>query len=123
MLDTIVADLTNTRLWVVVLIWVAFGVINKLVYYEAGEHGGKTALNKIHGYTPERAEKFHNLYDRWGSPLLLLASVPVIGSVVTVLGGVGRVAMPVFIVMVVISNLVRNWLIIILSGGVVGLFE
>jgi len=117
----IIADLTNLRLWLVVLVWVAFGVFNKLVYYEAGERGGKTALNKVHGYTPERADKIHKLYDRWGSPLLLLASVPVIGSVVTVLGGVGRVALPVFIIMVVISNLVRNWLIVLLSGGVVQL--
>jgi membrane protein DedA with SNARE-associated domain len=123
MLDIMIADLTNTRLWVVVLIWVAIGVFNKLVYYEAGERGGKAALNKIHGYTPERAKKFHDLYDRWGSPLLLLASVPVIGSVITVLGGIGGVAMPVFIVMVVISNLVRNWLIIILSGGVMQLLQ
>lgn len=121
MLDSIIADLTNTRLWVVVLIWAAIGVFNKLVYYEAGQKGGKAALNKIHGYTPEKAEKYHQLYERWGSPLLLLASVPVIGSVMTVLGGVGRVALPGFIIMVAISNLVRNWLIIIVSGGVVGL--
>jgi membrane protein DedA with SNARE-associated domain len=123
MLDMIIADLTNARLWVVVLIWVAIGVFNKLVYYEAGERGGKAALNKIHGYTPEKADKYDQLYERWGLPLLLLASVPVIGAVITVLGGVGRVAMPVFIVMVVISNLVRNWLIIILSGGVMQLLQ
>ena len=121
MLDAIIADLTNPTYWLIVLILTAIGLFNKLVYYEAGERGGKTALNKVHGYTPERADKIHKLYDRWGSPLLLLASVPVIGSVVTVLGGVGRVALPVFIIMVVISNLVRNWLIIILSGGVVQL--
>jgi len=121
MLDTIVADLTNGRLWLVVLVWTAIGVFNKLVYYEAGERGGNAALNKVHGFNQERADKFHNLYDRWGSILLLLASVPVIGSVVTVLGGVRRVAIPVFVIMVVISNLVRNWIIIILSGGVVQL--
>jgi membrane protein DedA with SNARE-associated domain len=117
----IIADLTNTRLWVVVLIWAAIGVFNKVVYYKAGERSGKAALNHIHGYTPEKADKYHQLYQRWGSPLLLLASVPVIGSVITVLGGVGRVAMPTFIILVVVSNLVRNWLIIILSGGVVQL--
>jgi len=121
MLDNIIADLTNPRLWIVVLIWVAIGVFNKLVYYEAGERSGKAALNKVHGFTPEKADKYHQLYDRWGSPLLLLASVPVIGSVITVLGGLSRVAMPTFIILVVISNLVRNWIIIILSGGVVEL--
>ena len=66
-------------------------------------------------------EKFHHLYDRWGAPLLLLASVPVFGSVITVLAGVDGVAMLFLVVLVVISNLVRNWLIIFLSGGVVQL--
>jgi membrane protein YqaA with SNARE-associated domain len=107
----------------VVGVWTAIGVFNKLVYYEAGERGGDAALNKVHGYTPERANKFNNLNDRWGSILLLLASIPVIGSLVTVLGGVSRVTMPVFIIMAVISDLVRNWLIIFLSGEVAGLFQ
>jgi membrane protein YqaA with SNARE-associated domain len=53
--------------------------------------------------------------------LLLLASVPVIGSVITVLAGADVVAMPAFVVFVVISNLVRNWLIVILAGGIVQL--
>ena len=51
----------------------------------------------------------------------MLASIPVIGSVITVLGGVGRVSMAIFIILVVFSNLIRNWLIIILSGGLVQL--
>jgi hypothetical protein len=49
-----------------------------VVYYEAGERSGNAALNKNHVYTPERAVKSHSLYDRWGSLLLTLASVPVI---------------------------------------------
>jgi membrane protein YqaA with SNARE-associated domain len=72
---------------------------------------------------PERAKEFHSLYDRWGSFLLLLASVPVIGSVMTVLGGVSDVALPLFIVLVVISNLVRNWLVVFVSGGIIQIFQ
>ena len=121
MLDIVIADLTSTRLWLVVLAVTAFGLIDKLVFYQAGKHGGSAALNKVHGFTPERADKFHSLYESWGAFLLLLAAVPVIGSVATVLSGVSGVALPIFIVLVVISNLVRNWLLIILSSGVVQL--
>jgi len=121
MLDIIIDDLTDPRLWLVVLAWTAIGVLNKFVYYETGERSGKSALEKIHGYTPERADEFHHFYDRWGSPLLLFASIPVFGSVISVLAGVDNVAMLVFVVLVVISSLVRNWLIIILAGGVVQL--
>ena len=118
MLDAIIADLTNPTYWLIVLALTAIGLFNKLIYYEAGQRGGESALNKIHGYTQERADELHHLYDRWGSPLLLLASVPVIGSVTTVLAGADGVALPVLVVFVVISNLVRNWLIVILAGGI-----
>ena len=123
MLKTLFVDLTDLRLWLIVLAVSAFGVADKLVYYYAGQRGGQDALNKIHGFTPERAQKLHNLYDRWGTLLLLLASVPVIGSAMTVLGGVGGVSRNLFIVLVSISNLVRNWLIVILSGGIVALLS
>jgi membrane protein DedA with SNARE-associated domain len=123
MLETLFVDLTDLRLWLIVLAVSAFGVADKLVFYYAGQRHGKAALNDIHGFTPERAEKFHQLYARWGSLLLLLASVPVIGSAITVLGGVGGVSRTLFIVLVSISNLVRNWLIVILSGGIVALLS
>jgi len=123
MLDIIIADLTNPRLWLVMLIWVAIGVMNKLVYYEAGERTGEAALEKVHGYTAERAAQFNHLYDRWGVPLLLLSSVPVVGAAITVLAGVDKVSKLLFVILVAISNLVRNWLIIFLSGGVVALLE
>lgn len=123
MLESAVAALTNPSLWLVMLVWVAIGVINKSIYYEAGERSGKAALEKIHGYTQERADRFYAQYDHWGSPLLLLASIPVFGSVISVLAGVDRVAMLAFIVLVVISNLIRNWIIIILAGWIVQLFQ
>jgi membrane protein DedA with SNARE-associated domain len=123
MLENLSANLTNPTLWIVVLVWTAIGVLNKLIYYEAGERSGKAALEKIHGYTKERADRFHSQYDRWGSSLLLLASIPVFGSVIAAMAGMDGVAVFAFIVLVVISSLVRNWLIILLAGGIVQLFQ
>ena len=123
MLEELAADLTNPTLWLIVLIWTAIGVINKTIYYEAGERSGKAGLEKVHGYTQERADRFYTQYDRWGSPLLLLASVPVFGSVISVLAGADGIAMFVFIVLVALSNFVRNWLIIIIASWIVQLFQ
>ena len=81
MSENLIANLTDPTLWIVVLVWTAIGVINKLIYYEAGERSGKAALEKIHGYTEERVDRFHSQYDRWGSSLLLLASIPVMGVI------------------------------------------
>jgi membrane protein DedA with SNARE-associated domain len=122
MLETLIADLTNPAYWLVVLAFTIFGMANRLVFYHAGKRGGKDALDKIHGYSPERANQLHSLYDRWGSLLLLITSVPVIGSSLTVLCGMKGVSLPIFVVLAVISYLVRNWLIVLLSSGVVGLF-
>jgi membrane protein DedA with SNARE-associated domain len=119
MLDNLIADLTNPIYWLVVLAFTIFGLANRLVFYHAGKHGGKDALNKVHGFSPEGVDHLHSLYDRWGSLLFLITSVPVIGSALTVLGGMKGFSLPFFIVLAVISYLVRNWLIVILSNGVV----
>ena len=122
-LENLIADLTNPTLWLVVLALTLFGVADRLVFYHAGKRGGKAALDKVHGYTPERAERLHSLYERWGALLLAITSVPLIGSALTVLGGISGFSLPLFIIFAVISYLVRNWLIVLLSSGVVHLFQ
>ena len=117
MSEDLIAVFTNPTLWVVVLVWTAIGVINKTIYYEAGQRSGKAALEKIHGYTRERADRFHSQYDRWGSSLLSPASIPVFGSVIAAMAGMDAVKILVFIVLVAISSLVHNWLIIFFASG------
>lgn len=123
MLDNLIADLTNPTLWLVVLAFTIFGLANRLIFYQAGKRGGIEALDKVHGYSPERVNQLHSLHDRWGSLLFLITSVPAIGSALTVLSGMKGVSLPIFIVIAVISYLARNWLIVLLSGGVVHLFQ
>ena len=122
MVDNLIADLTNPTLWLVVLALTIVGVADRLVFYYAGKRGGQNALDKVHGYSPERVNQLHSLHKRWGSMLFLIASIPVIGSSLTVLCGMKGVSLPIFIVLAVISYLIRNWLIVLLSSGVVQLF-
>lgn len=123
MLDNLIADLTNPVLWLIVLGITIFGVADRLVFYYAGKRGGDDALDKIHGHSPERVDKLNSLYDRWRMFLFMITSVPVIGSSLTVLGGMKGVSVPLFVVFAVISYLLRNWLIVFFSSGVVGLFQ
>jgi membrane protein DedA with SNARE-associated domain len=123
MLENLIADLTNPVLWLIVLGMTIFGVADRLVFYYAGKRGGKDALDKIHGHSPERVDKLNSLYDRWRSFLFIITSVPVFGSSLTVLGGMKGVSIPLFIVFAVISYLIRNWLIVLLSSGAVQLFQ
>jgi len=123
MLENLIADLTNSIYWLVVLAFTIFGLANRLIFYHAGKRGGKDALDKVHGYSSERVDHLHSLYEHWGSLLFLITSIPVIGSSLTVLCGMKGVSLPIFIVLATISYLVRNWLIVLLSSGVVGLFQ
>ena len=123
MLDNLIADLTNPIYWLVVLAFTIFGMANRLVFYHAGKRGGEDALDKVHGYSPERVDDLHSLYDRWGSLIFLITSIPVIGSSLTVLCGMKGVSLPFFIVLTVISSLVRNWSIVLVSSGFGQLFQ
>ena len=122
MLDNLIADLTNPTLWLIVLGLTIFGLADRLIFYHAGKRGGQDALDTVHGHSPERVDRLQALYARWGSLLFLITSIPVIGSSLTVLCGMKGVSLPVFIVLALISYLVRNWLIVLLSNGVVQLF-
>jgi membrane protein DedA with SNARE-associated domain len=117
------ASILNPFLLALVLAFTIFGMANRLIFYYAGKRGGKDSLDKVHGHTPERANQLRSLYDRWGSLLFLITSVPVIGSSLTVMGGMKSAALPLFIVFAVISYLVRNWLMVFFSSGVVQLFQ
>lgn len=122
MLDNLIAGLTNPTLWLIVLGLTIFGVADRLVFYYAGKRGGHEALEKVHGYSPERTDQLHSLYERWGSLLFLITSIPVIGSSMTVLCGMRGIALPGFVVLAAISYLIRNWVIVLISSGVVRLF-
>ena len=116
------AALTNPTLWLIVIGLTAFGVADRLVFYYAGKRGGEEALERVHGYSPERIDQLHSLYKRWGSLLFLITAIPVIGSSLTVLCGMKGVSLPIFIILTLISYLVRNWLIVLLADVIVQLF-
>ncbi|UCG26305.1 MAG: VTT domain-containing protein [Chloroflexota bacterium] len=115
--------MTNPTLWLIVLGLTIIGVADRLVFYYAGKRGGQDALDKIHGYSPERVDQLHSLHERWGSLLFLIASIPAIGSSLTVLCGMKGVSLTIFIILAVISYLIRNWLIVFISSGAVHMFQ
>ena len=112
MLDNLITDLTNPTLWLIVVGLTAFGVGYRLVLYHTGKRGGNDALDKVHGYSPERSDHLRSLHERWGLLIFLVTSVPEIGSSPTMLGVMKGVSLPIFIVLAVISYLVRMDLVV-----------
>jgi membrane protein YqaA with SNARE-associated domain len=72
--------------------------------------------------TPERMEWVANMFERLGSGVLLFASIPLFGQLLTAIGGAGKASRATFVVFVAISYLVRNWFIVILSEQIVNAF-
>ena len=92
------------------------GVVTKLVYYNVGKLGKDAVLEHIPRMTPENWESLEANYKKRGSVMLLLASIPVIGSATAAGAGAFETRIGTFVVLVFISNLIRNWLLIFVLG-------
>jgi membrane protein DedA with SNARE-associated domain len=122
-LDVLFADLTSLRLWIIVLALSTFGIIEKTVVFYAGERKGDAVLDDLPGLTHRRREQTKKLSERWGSNVLILAAIPLIGSAATAAAGIGHARRATFFLLVSLSYLIRNWLIIIISGQVISIFS
>jgi membrane protein DedA with SNARE-associated domain len=96
MLDVLLADLTSLRLWIIVLILSAIGIIEKTAIFYAGEQKGDGILDDLPGLTPGRKEQMKKLSEHWGSNIMILASIPLVGTAVTAVAGVGHAREPPF---------------------------
>jgi len=56
---------------------------------------------------PQNFERYSAWYDKWGVWSLLLSWAPVIGDPLTVIAGIARTALPVFLIIVLIAKLLR----------------
>jgi membrane protein DedA with SNARE-associated domain len=122
MLDIMVADLTDVRLWLIVIFVSAIGLVEKFAFYRVGQQSIEADLSNLPGFDPERRARIETLFQTKGSYILLLASIPGIGALTAAIAGAFGISAAVFVFWVAISNLTRNWLIVILSGQIVALF-
>ncbi len=122
MLETLVTDLTDPRLWLLVLLVSAVGLAEKMAIYRAGQRSAKADLSNVPGVTEERRTRLETLFQERGTYILLLASIPGVGAAMAAVAGNVGIASATFAFWVIISLLIRNWLLVILSGQIVSLF-
>lgn len=122
MLEILVTDLTDFRLWLIVLIVSAVGLAEKFAIYHAGQRTARADLSSMPGVTEERRARLETLFQTRGTYILLLGSIPGIGAAMSAVAGNLGVTNTAFILWVTISLLVRNWLIVIFTGQLTVLF-
>ncbi len=90
------------------------GYVGSLVNYRlAGK--GEQWWRERHPRQNERLDRMTRAFARWGSPLLVLSWLPVIGEGITVAGGLARVPLLRFSVWTILGRIVRMALLVKLS--------
>ena len=87
MLETLIADLNDLRLWILVLIVTAIGLVEKLAFYRAGQRSADADLSSMPSINPERRARVESLFETRGTTILLLGSIPGISAATTAVAG------------------------------------
>lgn len=104
--------LTTPELWLLIVLASIIGSFARLPNYYAGLRG-KDVIESIYPrIEPETWGKVIVWYRNLGPIPLLLASIPIIGSVLTVGAGMANVGRNRFLFLVAISKIFRNWILV-----------
>ena len=83
------------------------GYLGSLTYYYLARAGGNFALKRFVEISPERLEKAQSRFERWGSAILLVSWMPIIGEPLIIVSGLLQVRLSVFTFWVIVSRLIR----------------
>lgn len=92
--------------WVVTVATIG-NVLGSIINYVIGFFGSAFFIYKVLKISPQKFEKAQVAFEKWGAVSLLLAWVPIIGDPLTVIAGVLRINIWLFLVLVTIGKLGR----------------
>jgi len=101
----------GSNTWPLVLIAGSGNVLGSIITYSIGYGGNQLLYHHPIGQrfipAPQRMEQAKQLFNRWGSPALLFAWLPIIGDPVTLVAGLLRTPFLWFVVLVTIGKFGR----------------
>ncbi len=106
--------LTYPQIWLLILFLSALGSLARLANFYAGQRGRDKIEAAYTQIKPETWEKVLAAYQRLGPLPLLVASIPFIGTVLTIGAGMAGFGRNSFIVWVMISKVIRNWILVLI---------
>lgn len=108
------SPLLEPKMWFLVLAVSALGIIAPLTAYAIGKRGTQAVLSHFPRISKEQWEKASKLYEDYGSRLVFLSAIPMIGMVFSAVAGAFGIKLSTFVIWVFAGRLVRNWLILLL---------
>jgi membrane protein YqaA with SNARE-associated domain len=106
--------LTDPKIWLLILVFSVLGALARLTNYYAGNRGKDTIENFAPGVKQETWDRVLKWYQRLGPLPLLISSIPLIGTVLTIGAGMAGIGRNSFLVWVVVSKVIRNWILVLI---------
>jgi membrane protein YqaA with SNARE-associated domain len=106
--------LTDPQIWLVILVISGLGSLARLANFYAGQRG-KDKIEAV--YTQIKPETWKNVlgyYRRMGPLPLLVASIPFVGTVLTIGAGMAGIGRNSCLLWVMISMVIRNWILVLI---------
>ena len=109
--------------WVVVVGFSLLGSIGNLALYQVGRQGYDAIRQRFPRIKDEQWQRVKDLYDNYGGWILLLSGIPLLGSMLTTAAGAFSVPRSVFLLLVTVGKMLRNWLLVIFVAGTYNYFK
>ena len=106
--------LLDPKIWLLILVMSVLGSVARLTNYYAGQRGKDLIESLYPKIKPETWERVIKSYKHLGALPLLIASIPIIGTLLTIGAGMAGVSRNRFLVFVAISKVIRNWILVLL---------
>jgi membrane protein YqaA with SNARE-associated domain len=115
--------LTEPEAWLLIVAFSVLGSVGNLALYQVGKQGIDAIRQRFPRIKDEQWLRVKGLYDKYGAWILLLSGIPVLGSMLTTAAGAFDVPRPMFLLLVTIGKILRNWLLVILAAGTYNYFR
>ena len=111
--------LTNPQLWLLIVVLSLVGSFARLPNYYGGLRGKEMIETLYPRIKTETWERALNWYKRLGPLPLLIASIPIIGTVLTIAAGMAGIGRIYFLIFVFVSKVIRNWFLALIIAGII----
>lgn len=99
--------ISGYNVWLIFALATTGNTLGSITNYYIGKLGANLIFSRYIKFDPEK------MYQKWGSPILFFAWIPIIGDPLTVVAGVFKLNLYIFIFWVVLGKDFRYFLVII----------
>lgn len=111
--------LGNPQLWALIIFLSLVGSLARLPNYYGGLRGKELIETLYPRIKPETWERVLDWYRRLGALPLLVASIPFVGTILTIGAGMAGISRSYFLLFIFLSKVIRNWLLVLIITGII----